>query len=267
MFMQSHHPVKRKISFISRCKWCQVVPKKEQKKKRKRAGRTVPFLGNNLNSFTSSNVQLIVTIAAKVVQHLGSGLLGGGRRCRGGRRRRSSGGAGRRVARVRRRGGHGRHGLRHNSRLSGGLARLGHGLCRRGRLPGGSGELRRPAARAAWSKQFALCDGSRGNLLCSRSRFGYGAWRLSGTSVDSAALVAVNSTRRWVLDSLDVSQLPGLFVVLDAIGNVRFMVSANTLGRWSYLSPILRFKDPRRALERWVKNSVLNTQFRRGSGS
>ena len=150
--------------------------------------------------------------------------------------------------------------------MNGGLSRLGQRLGNRCRLARSSGQLRGNATGTAWPEQFTLGDGSSGNLLSPGGRLGNGGGGFTGAGVNGATLVAIDGTSSWVLDSLDVCQLSGLLVVFDAaylLTSVEIILE----GIPSYLSPTLRFKDPRSALERCVKNSVLNTQLRRGSGS
>lgn len=80
--------------------------------------------------------------------------------------------------------------------------------------------------------------------------------------MDSPALVGILSLDSGIFDDLDRGQFSGLLIVFDT----NQVSSDDGRGIRTYVSPIFKF-SPRKALVRCVKNSVLKTQLRRGSGS
>jgi len=180
--------------------------------------RTVCFLGDDLHNLAGPDGQLIRTIAVKVVQDPGGGLLRG-RRCRRGRWRWASHRTRRSITSVC--GGSSSSSssrLRDDARLrSCGLWRgLGQRLRGRRRSPSSSGQFRWTTTGTTRSKQFARGDRSGSNLLAPWSRSGHGAGRFAGAGVNCATFVGIGIASLGIFDGLDCGQLAGLFVVFNA---------------------------------------------------
>lgn len=80
-----------------------------------------------------------------------------------------------------------------------------------------------------------------------------------------AALVEIVSLDSGVFDNLHHRRFPWLLVVLDSISNQPRSIEGAAV--CTHESAILRFRPPSIALFKCVKNSVLNTQLIKGSGS